>query len=80
MDKLSRFGGGGNEVSLISKEGKTLDDLIVGLESVVGGQGRQLLQSQLTHLGHEAELWGQEFRVDENDIGIEELNESGNSS
>jgi len=62
MDKLSIFttSGDTSEVSLTSPDKNSLDDIVSGLDAIT----RQL---ELTHQGHEENLWGQEVEDTEND-------------
>ena len=74
VDKLSIFGTS-TEVSLISESNKTIDDVTDGLESIANGQEDVLRQLQLTHIGHEEELWGKEFAMEDNLDPVDRLEE-----
>ena len=69
MDRLSRFA----TDSKVTE--KTINKITEGLDSIANVGQDILVQSQLTHIGHEQELWGRRFRKSEDAIELEELTE-----
>lgn len=61
MDKLSIFA---TDIA-VTLASETLDNITDRLDSVVSGQEDVLTQLQVTHLGHEEELWGKEFKAED---------------
>ncbi len=74
VDKLSIFGSPA-EVSLISENNKTIDDVTDGLSTLANGQEDVLRQLQLTHIGHEEESWGREFAMEDELPELDRLEE-----
>lgn len=78
MDKLSIFRGAeiSGEVSLASEDNKTFDDAVAGLESIAKKTEKVLEQLRVTHLGHEEQDWGKEYKAEDLLLDVDETEEA----